>query len=350
MTAPDCAPAGLASDSPTGHVWWDDTHRPHQAHTLRRRDLLVRLGLIGATVAGGWWFRDNVLWRKPDVTLPTEPEWLPYAERRASVPTVEVMLGDRPIRALIDSGAQYSVIDRALLAEIGAPETFDMPIVAYGVGGQAQVGKGVTLDVAVGGATISHLRTAILALGPLASPNGLGASLILGQDVLGELMLDLDVEGKRVRFLPKNAEAATPGWPENVAAVDVRRDGGALKTTVTVEGATVEAVIDTGSSAIIALSQSSATAAGLLDERERRDGTSIVLGGSMASTLVQARTMTFADQLYERAEAAVYRDVALPGFPDALIGMAAFAGRRAVLDLGGGRMWASRQLDLTIGL
>ncbi|HEX8471796.1 MAG TPA: retroviral-like aspartic protease family protein [Brevundimonas sp.] len=316
---------------------------------MRRRDLLFRLGLIGATVAGGWWFRDNVLWRKPDIFLPTEPEWLPFAERRASVPTVEVLLGDRPIRALIDSGAQYSVIDRALLAEIGAPETFDMPIVAYGVGGQAQVGKGVTLDVTVGATKVSHLRTAILALGPLASKAGLGTSLILGQDVLGELMLDLDVERRRLRFLPANAGSGAAGWPDNVAAVDVRRERGALKTTVTVEGATVEAVIDTGSSAIIALSRSTATAAGLLDERERRDGTSIVLGGSMASTIVQARTMTFADQLYERAEAAVYADVALPGFPDALVGMAAFAGRRAVLDLGGGRMWASRQLDLTVG-
>ena len=316
---------------------------------MRRRDFLVRLGLIGATVAGGWWLRDNVLWRKPEIVLPSEPEWLPFAERRTSVPTVEVMLGDRPIRALIDSGAQYSVIDRALLVEIGAPETFDMPIVAYGVGGQAQVGKGVTLDVTVGATKIAHLRTAILGLGPLASQAGLGTPLILGQDVLGELMLDLDVERRRLRFLPGAAGVGTAGWPENVTAVDVRRNNGALKTIVTVEGATVDAVIDTGSSAIIALSRSTATAAGLLDDRERRDGSSIVLGGSMASTLVQARTMTFADQLYERAEAAVYADVALPGFPDALVGMAAFAGRRAVLDLGGGRMWASRQLDLTIG-
>lgn len=317
---------------------------------MRRRDLLVRLGLIGATVAGGWWFRDNVLWRKPDIVLPTEAEWLPFAERRASVPTVDVMLGDRPIRALIDSGAQYSVIDRDLLAEIGAPETFDMPIVAYGVGGQPQIGKGVTLDLNVGSTRIAHLRTAILGLGPLASKAGLGAPLILGQDVLGELLLDLDVQRRRLRFLAKSGETPNPGLPENVVPVDVRRDGGALKTTVTVEGATVEAVIDTGSSAILAMSRSAATAAGLLDGRERRDGISIVLGGSMASTLVRARTMTFADQLYEHADAAVYADVALPGFPDALIGMAAFAGRRAVLDLGGGRMWASRQLDLTIGL
>jgi predicted aspartyl protease len=316
---------------------------------MRRRDLLVRLGLIGATVAGGWWVRDNVLWRKPDIVLPADPEWLPFAERRASVPTVEIRLGDRRLRALIDSGAQYSVIDRGLLVEIGAAETFDMPILAYGVGGQAQVGKGVTLDLAVGATRISRLRAAILGLGPIASEAGLGAPIILGQDVLGEVMLDLDVARRRLRFLPRKQAGGGPAIPENLAPVAVQRAGGAIRTTVTVEGATVEAVIDTGSSALLAVSRSTATAVGLLDGRERRNGTSVVLGGAMASTLVQARTVTFADQLYERTETAIYNDVALPGFPDALVGMEALAGRRAILDLGGVRMWASRSLDLTVG-
>jgi predicted aspartyl protease len=311
---------------------------------MNRRDLLIRLGAVGATVGAAWWFRDNVLWRRPDVTLPPQPEWLSFAEDNASVPTVDVTLGGGPVRALIDSGAQYSVIDRALLTRLGTARTFDMPILAYGVGGQAQVGKGVTLDLAIGAARIVKLRTAILDLGPLASEDGLGTPLILGQDVLGELMLHLDPERRRMRFLPRGVEV-----PADLRPVDVRRAGGALKTTVTVEGATVEAVIDTGSSALLALSRSAAGATGLLDGREQRRGSSIVLGGAMASTLVQARTMTFADQLYEKAEAAVYDDVPVPGFPDALIGMEAFAGRRAVLDLGGGQLWASRALDLTIG-
>ena len=40
---------------------------------------------------------------------------------------------------------------------------------------------------------------------------------------------------------------------------------------------------------------------------------------------------------------------ALPNFPDGLVGMEAFEGRRAALDLGAGRLLISRQLDLTIG-
>ncbi len=311
---------------------------------MNRRDLLIRLGAVGATVGAAWWVRDNVLWRKPEIALPAEPKWLPFAEVRANVPTVNVRLNGRTVRALIDSGAQYSVVDRDWLKTLGAVKTFDMPILAYGVGGQAQIGKGVTLDVAVGGARIGKLRTAILDLGLLASDDGLGTPLILGQDVLGEIILDLDPEHRRVRFLPREA---TP--PADVRPVEVQRTGKALRTTVTVEGTKVEAVIDTGSSALLALSRSSAASAGLFDGREQRRGSSLVLGGAMASTLVEVRSLTFADQTYEKVETAVFGDVALPGFPDALIGMEAFVGRRVLLDLGGGRMWASRELDLTVG-
>jgi predicted aspartyl protease len=311
---------------------------------MNRRDLLIRLGAVGATVGAAWWFRDNILWRRPDIALPGRPEWLPFAERRANVPTVNVRVNGRPVRALIDSGAQYSVIDRDWLKTLGAVKTFDMPILAYGVGGQAQIGKGVTLDVAAGGARIDRLRTAILDLGLLASDDGLGTPLILGQDVLGEIILDLDPRHRRVRFLPREAAP-----PTEVLPVEVHRKGKALRTAVMVEGTKVEAVIDTGSSALLALSRSAAASARLFDGREQRRGSSLVLGGAMVSTLVEVRSLTFADQTYEKAETAVFGDVALPGFPDALIGMEAFVGRRVLLDLGGGRMWASRELDLTVG-
>ena len=310
---------------------------------MKRRDVLVRLGLAAAGVGGAWWLRDNVLWRRPEVTFPTGANWLNYDEPRADVPTVRAVVAGRPVRALIDSGAQYSVIDRVLFESLGLTNTFDMPLVAYGVSGDPQLGRGTRLDVVVGGLRIGGLRTAILALGPIAVRAGLGASLILGRDLLGEGVLDIDVDQERLRFL-----APGTAMPAIVSPVAVRKKGGALVTEATVEGATVEAVVDTGASALIALSRSTAEGAGLLDGRHARRGASIVLGGAMASSVVEARTVTFGDQLYERVETPIYPDVALPGFPAALLGMAAFAGRRMVMDLGAGRLAVSRPLDLTI--
>jgi predicted aspartyl protease len=311
---------------------------------MNRRTLLVRLAAIGAAVGGGWWLKDNVLWRRPDVTFDPQAAWIAWDAPRTGLPTVRATVGGQTVRALIDSGAQFSVIDRGLFEQLGLDHTFDMPLLAYGVGGVAQLGKGVTLDVGLGALRISNLRAAILDLGPLAAEAGLGAPLILGQDVLSQGLLDLDVERRRLRFLPPGSP--TPG---HVLPVEVRRTGRALATTITVEGAVIEAVVDTGASGLLSLSREAALSAGLLDDRPRERGSSLVLGGSVASTVVEARTVTFGDQLYRRVRTAIYGDVAVPGYPAALIGMEAFEGRRLILDMGGGRLLVSRDLELTVG-
>jgi len=309
---------------------------------MKRRDLLIRLGLLGAGVGGAWWLRDRVIWREPDVTFGA-PEWLDFAEPRANVPTVMATVNGREVRALIDSGAQFSVIDRGLYEQMGAPKTIDMPIVAYGVGGQPQLGKGVTLDVAVGQTRAPALRAAILGLGPLASEEGLGAPLILGQDVLAQMLLDIDVVGRRLRFLAPGSPL-----PPGVSEIAVRREGRALRSQISVEGATVDAVIDTGASSLLSLTREAAQGAGLLDGRAQSSGSSIVLGGAMQSVIVRARTVTFGDQLYEDVETPIYADVVIPGYPDALIGMAAFVDRRVVMDMGAGRLHVSQPMDITI--
>lgn len=304
--------------------------------------------MIGAAVGGGWWLKDNVIWRRPDLTFDPAGGWLDWDAPRTNLPTVRATVGGRAVRALIDSGAQFSVIDRRLFAELDQgsnwARTFDMPLLAYGVGGRAQLGKGTTLAVGLGATRIDTLRAAILDLGPLAHADGLGTPLILGQDVLSQGLLDIDAEARRLRLLPPGSDV-----PDHVAPVDVRRVGRALGTTITVEGATIEAVIDTGASGLLSLSREAAQGAGLLDGRARDAGSSLVLGGSAASTVVEARTVTFGDQLYRRVRTAIYGDVTIPGYPVALIGMEAFEGRRLIMDMGGGRLLVSRMLDLTVG-
>ena len=118
---------------------------------------------------------------------------------------------------------------------------------------------------------------------------------------------------------------------------------------ITVEGAMVEAVVDTGASALLALTRDAAQGVGLLDGRERRAGRSIVLGGMIRAETVRVRTLTIGDELYRRAEVAIYEDVPVPGFPRALVGMAAFAERRMAMDLSRPGLWSERPLDLTVG-
>lgn len=313
---------------------------------MNRRGLLIRAGLVAAGVGGAVWLRDHVLWPDPSVAFADDRStgWLPYAVAQAPTPTVRAVVGGREVNALIDSGAQYSVIDRALFDALGLTRVFEMPLMAYGVGGSPQVGRGVTLEIEVGGARIGGLRTAILELGPLAGAEGLSAPLILGQDVLGVTTLDLDPQARRVRLGRRDVEPL-PG----LAPVAVRRGSRGLTAETTVEGAEIEAVIDTGASTLLALSDSAAREAGLMDGRPRREGSSIVLGGVIGSIVVRARTVTFADALYRDVATPIFPDRPLPGFPRALLGMGAFAGRPLRLDLGAGRLWVGREMDLTVG-
>lgn len=315
---------------------------------MNRRNLLIRIAGLAAVGGAAWWARETIIWPRPDLVFAdgAATPWMPYA-RRATVPTVRVRIGGRDLVALIDSGAQYSVIDRALAAEL--PEAgrvlFDIPLVAYGVGGRSQMGRGTTLDVQLPGLTIGGLRAAMLDLGPLASADGLQTPLIIGRDVLEHVVLAMEPSRRHVRLVARDAFAR----PGDLASATVRLAGGALVAAVTVEGVDVDAVVDTGASSLLALDRESALAAGLLDGRPQDSGISLVLGGAMRALIVEARTVTFADHLYRRVPVGIFDQPPLPNFPGALVGMDAFAGRRAALDLGGGTLHVSRPLDLTVG-
>ena len=315
---------------------------------MNRRSLLIRTAALTSVLGGAWWARDHLLWPKPELAFAAggATPWMSYA-RRGSAPTVTVWLGGREVVALIDSGAQYSVIDRALFAELPGRgrSLFDMPLVAYGVGGGTQMGRGTTVEVTLPGLTIGKLRAAILDLGPLASPQGLGTPLILGQDLLGEAVLALDPPRRHSRLVTREAFVR----PADLAEAPVRRSGRALTAEVTVEGTPIEAVVDTGASSLLGLNRETAARAGLLDGRPQTTGVHLVLGGAARTAIVEARTVTFADHLYRRVPVGVFDQPPLPNFPGGLVGMEAFAGRRVAMDLGAGTLHVSRPLDLTVG-
>lgn len=111
----------------------------------------------------------------------------------------------------------------------------------------------------------------------------------------------------------------------------------------------MRAVVDTGFSSLIALSQGAAEAAGLLDGRAETAGSSIVLGGVARARVIEARTVTFGEDLWREVATPVFADSPLPNYPDALLGVAAFEDREVTLDLGRGRLHVAPMMDLTIG-
>jgi predicted aspartyl protease len=267
------------------------------------------------------------VWPRPAAVFTGPAPWTHYVARSDS-PTIRARVAGREVLALIDTGAQYSAIDQSLYDAIGRPSGFEVPLVAYGVGGGPQVGRGVRLDIELPGVRLAGVRTAILSLGPLAAAEGAGITLILGRDVLSTLVLDIDGADRRVRLHEPGALAV----PTELAAIATRNGAGGMMASVTVEGAEIEAMVDTGASGLLSLSRSAANRAGLLDGRERRAGSTIVLGGALPVERVEARTVTVGDRLHRRAEVGVFPDVAAPGVPEALLGS------RVIIDLARNRL------------
>lgn len=293
---------------------------------------------LAAGAGGAWLLRDQVLWPTPDQSAVDGPEssgWLPFVARGRLV-TVDVGLNGQRVTALLDSGAQYSAVDRAYAQTAGlSGGGLAPPLVAYGVGGQPQLGRSARVDLTLGALAVRGLRIASLALGPLAQAIGAPVPLILGQDVLQALVADIDFPRRRVSFHRSEAFRPPAGAETSTAA---QRVGRAVHVDVTVEGRPLNVLVDTGSSAALALSTETATAAGLLDGRPVRRNRSVVLGGATEGGVVRAERLTFGDQVLRDVDVQLFQPVAVPGFPKGLLGVEALRRRRVMLDLSRGEL------------
>ena len=108
---------------------------------------------------------------------------------------------------------------------------------------------------------------------------------------------------------------------------------------MSVEGYRLDAVVDTGSSAPLALSERVARAAGLLTGRPVRVEDGVTFGGASRNRVVMARSLRFAGQAaITGAPVQIYPDAVHGALPDGLLGVGALSPFRVRLDLGRGAM------------
>ena len=300
-----------------------------------RRALLQRAGLLA--VAGGGFFllRETVLAPPPRAVFSRGAGWsgwLPLA-RGVAIPVVELTLKGEPILGLIDSGAQRSVIDETLALRLGLESGLSVPMIAVGVSGGARIGRTVRIEAVLGDLILERLTVAALDLAPLSAAGAGEIGVVLGQDMLRQVVLDLDLPRGRLALRAKG------GTVEGAQPLGARLRGRALHVPVTVEGSPLEALVDTGSSAVLALSSQAAADAGLLtDDRPIRFNQSVTFGGVGAGKELTVETLTFAGHRFERAVVQIYPTSRGGIIPGALLGVGALEMERLLIDLGAGRL------------
>ena len=302
-----------------------------------RRGLLVRLGLLAT--AGGALFlvRDRLPWPplEPHFANGRDTPWQPLPERGGLI-EIPVTVNGTQIRAVVDSGAQFSAIDRALADRLALPRTVAAPILAYGVSGAPSLTHTVRLDLALPGLAIPGLRAAALDLAAISDATGRNFQLLIGRDVLRRLVVEADFPRGRARFLTR--EAHRPA--RDAMIVPLRSKGGAPMVSVQIEDAApLDVLVDTGASGVLALSAEAARNAGLLAPgREVSSAHSVSLGGLSLDRLVAARTVRVAGMTLHDADVQIYTPTANAPAPSGLLGTGLFRQFRMALDLGGDRL------------
>jgi predicted aspartyl protease len=303
-----------------------------------RRSFLVKaaaLGLVGAAV---WRLRDRVLWPDPAVAFEggaSHSGWLPLASGPHRVVVVLARIGGQTVAALIDSGAQSSVIDAGFADRLGLKASGAIPVVALGVSGEPQLGRSVELSLQLGVMAVRRLRAAVLDLGGIAAASGLGFRLIVGQDLLGQVVADFDFPRRRVAFHARDGYALPAGAQPSPA----RRKGRELVAPVLIEGAPLEVVVDTGASGALALSSTAAEKLGLLSGRPVGTAASIGFGGLSQNRLVRVASLSFAGRDYRDVAVNIYPPAAGGLVPDGLLGVEMLERHRLIMDHGAGRLY-----------
>ncbi len=293
-----------------------------------RRGLLVQLGLVATGFAAAWTFREQ-LWARPRLA-PGGPDrssgWLEIVAPGAAILIVEGRIGEAPVKVLIDTGAERSVIHGELADRLGLKSQAGLPMAAVGLGGGVSFGGRTPFDLTLGDLGFVGLNATKLDLGPLAQAGVFAAEVVLGRDALSAMILDLDLPNRRLSL---SVSAQTQ------RSLRARLGGSPLMIDVDLEGRLLKALVDSGASGHLTLSQAKAAEYGLL-QRPGRSEQSIVLGGTVRTRSVTVRNLEVAKRTFENVAINILPQQNVPGAPDAIVGLECFRVDRVSMDLGAG--------------
>jgi predicted aspartyl protease len=310
---------------------------PYFTILINRRSFLTQAGILVAAGGAAWWLRDNVVWPAPKASFAGDAAWsgwLAFAADEPRIVIVDVVVNGVRARALLDSGAQSSVVDRGLAQRLALPVSAIAPVLAFGVSGAPQIGRSAAMDLQAGALRLHGLRAAMLDLAPIAAASGRPFDMIIGQDVLRTVVADVDFPNGRLAFHDPERHVLPPG----ALASPARTEGRELLVPITVESARLEVVLDTGASGALALSPEAARTAGLLDGRPVRSAPSITFGGLSQDRVVRARTLGFAGAEHTGVRVHIYSPAQGARVPTGLLGVEVLEGFRTIIDLGRGRL------------
>ena len=257
----------------------------------------------------------------PEVTFDfTQPKGLIVA----SVPGN----GDRPLRVLVDTGAQRTVVDATLAKELGLKPGDEVR--ARGAAGtvDARYAKGLRLA-----GLSDDLDAVVLPLAVIGAAIGTPIDAILGQDVLAKRVLQIDAAAGKLTLGTRPPPVMAS---DSVISLHVRNGRPYLMATVvTPQGALVDAemLLDSGSDTTAELAQPYADELGLRTVPDPGGRRILGVGGSVSLRLADVRELRVGDAVLPPGDVRVFfRPVGASLDGDGRVGNGFLARYRATID------------------
>lgn len=304
---------------------------------IRRRAFLSRLGVLAVGGGALWLVRDRLPWPplQPRFADGRATPWLPMTPG-GELLEIAVAVNGQPVRAVVDTGAQFSAIDRGLAQSLGLERTLAAPVLAYGVSGGPSLTHTVRFDLAAPGLFVEGVRAAALDLAGLSAVTGRAFRLLIGRDVLRRLTFEADFPRRRLRFL--DPQRVRPAGRDRVVALG-RRSGAPVLPVVVESRPPLDVLLDTGATGVLSLSAAAARDLGLLAPgRQVSSAHSVSLGGLSLDRVVRVASVRAAGLTRENVEVQIYEPATTAPAPAGLLGSGLFQGQRILVDLGGDRL------------
>ena len=253
---------------------------------------------------------------------------------------VTARIHDHPVRLLVDTGAERTLLTRAAVRRLHLPRAHHHTQSA-GIGGVS-----AAWDARVPGLVLGHTRFPIkrVAVGNFAIRHLFGEPVdgLLGADILLAFELDVDIPDHRLTlYRVRHCAEAKPPWPAvRVRGVGARRDR--MLVPITVNGVSGTAVLDTGAQAS-AITREMARRAGISASDLADDPTITVHGAAPKPVPVPVqwfRSFRVGPEHIGRTRLAVVPD--MNGLGDGLVGADFIDGRRLWLAFPTRRLFLGR--------
>ena len=209
-----------------------------------------------------------------------------YAGVRIFVPAT---VQGRQTPALLDSGAEMTILDRGFAQSLGLTLEGDLPAVGTGGVSTAQLARGVTLQV--GDLTLRDMTVGVIDMEIIGKQLGRPLPVVLGKDAFNALAIDIDLPRRQLVF--HEAEGFVP--PAGAVEVPLAQTPHGRAVEVCVEGG--EPVLfdfDTGNGGSLLIYPSYWQAQGLAENRPSSTVMSGAVGGVKESVIVSLKRFTFA--------------------------------------------------------